>query len=303
MRKVSVDGLITTIAGDGQYNFSGDGGTATRANLNQPNSVAMDKSGNLYIADTLNFRIRKVSPTGVISTIAGNGVQGISGDGGPAIAAQLAFPEDVAVDTAGNLYIADYISVRRVSPAGIITTVVHGLNGVSAVRLDAAGNLYGADSGSNLVFEVSASGKISILAPKLSLNSPMGVAVGSDGTIYIADTYNQRILAVSPAGIATTVAGTGMQGYSGDGGPATAAELNYPVSLALDATGNLYFADTYQQCNPQGIACGYDHNRYRERYGWLHRRWRTSSSGRTEWARRLELGCRGGSLYCRRRQR
>jgi uncharacterized protein (TIGR03437 family) len=184
-----------------------------------------------------------VSPAGVITTVAGNGTGGVSGDGGPATAAQLAFPQGVAVDAAGNIFIADFLSIRRVSPAGIISTIIGHLADASAVVFDSAGNLYIADTDSNFVFQTSPAGKNFLIAPNTSLKLPGGVAVGSDGTVYIADTGNQRILAASTAGVVTTVAGTGTQGYSGDGGPATAAELNNPVGLTLDGAGNLYFAD------------------------------------------------------------
>jgi uncharacterized protein (TIGR03437 family) len=221
IRKVSPSGIISTAAGNGTRGFSGDDGPATSASLNQPSGVAVDAAGNLYIADYYNYRIRKVSPSGIISTAAGNGTQGFSGDGGPATSAALDVPEAVAVDAAGNLYIADstnYGRIRKVSPSGVISTV--------------AGNGRYAFSGDGGP------------ATSASLGFPEGVAVDAAGNLYIADSDNSRIRKVSPAGIITTVAGNGQRGYSGDGGPATSASLNVPWAVAADAAGNLYIADT-----------------------------------------------------------
>ena len=237
LRKVSLDGQISTIGGNGQFNFAGDGGQATRANLSAARSVALGQDGSLYIADTANFRVRKVSPAGAISTIAGTGVLGYTD-------LALAEPEGLAFDADGNLYIADDVDIREVSPDGSISTFFQGLNGASAVAVDGAGRLYVSDSLNNRVLKLFNSHVGVLVAPKENLNAPTGVAVGGNGTVFIADTNNQRILAVSPAGIVTTVAGTGVQGYSGDGGPATAAQLNYPVYVTVDPTGNLYFADS-----------------------------------------------------------
>src|SRR3989454_4287472 len=210
IRKVSASGIITTVAGGGTPGYSGDGGPAINAQLgnaflgNLPFGVAVDGAGNLFIADTNNNRIRKVSSDGIITTVAGNGSQGFSGDGGPAINAQLAGPNSVAVDSAGNLFILDFYNnrIRKVSSDGIITTI--------------AGNA--------------------------QLNHPQGIAVDSDGNLFIADTYNLRILKVSSDGIITTVAGNGTYGFSGDGGPAINARLS-PSGVAVDSAGNLFIAD------------------------------------------------------------
>jgi uncharacterized protein (TIGR03437 family) len=275
IRRVTPAGGITTVAGNGSGGFSGDGGPATSASLSDPFGVAVDAAGNLYIADTSNYRVRKVSPSGIISTVAGNGVEGFSGDGGPATSASLSDPFGVAVDAAGDLYIAHpyHHRVRKVSPSGIITTVAgNGSGGFSGdggpaaaaslneplgVAVDAAGNLYIADRNNYRVRKVSSSGIITTVAgnggymfsgdggpaTSASLAYPSGVAVDAAGNLYIADMDNHRIRKVAPAGAITTVAGKWQGGYSGDGGPATSASLAYPSGVAVDAAGNLYIAD------------------------------------------------------------
>jgi uncharacterized protein (TIGR03437 family) len=266
IRKVSPDGIITTVAGNGTQGFSGDGGPATAAELDGPTGVAVDGAGNLFIAD--NNRIRKVSASGAIATVAGDGAPGrfFFGDGGPATAAGLDLPTGVAMDGAGNLFIADVgnYRVRRVSPDGAITTVAG--NGVS-VAVDAGGNLFIADIGNHRIRRVSPDGIITTVAgtgtqgfsgdggPATSaeLNFPNAVAVDRERNLFIADGSNHRIRKVSPDGIITTVAGTGMPGSSGDGGPATSAGMS-PRSVAVDAAGNLFIADV----NNDQIGTGYD---------------------------------------------
>jgi uncharacterized protein (TIGR03437 family) len=268
IRKVS-NGVITTVAGIGGPGFSGDNGPATNAQLYFPDGVAVDSAGNLYIADTANQRIRKVT-NGVITTVAGNGTLGFSGDNGPATSAELNFPTGVAVDSAGNLYIPEpYNSrIRKVSN-GVITSVVGNsligdngpassaeLNFPEGVAVDAAGNLYIADDGNARIRKVS-NGVIATVAgngtpgfsgdngPATSaqLANPLGVAADSAGSVYIADRNNHRVRKVS-GGVITTVAGNGTPGFSGDNGPATSAELNYPEGVAVDSAGNVYIADT-----------------------------------------------------------
>jgi sugar lactone lactonase YvrE len=217
-------GVITTVAGNGTSAYSGDGGAATSAELQYPSGVAVDSAGNLYIADTSNFRIREMSAgTGIITTVAGDGTAGYSGDGGPATSAELYSPEGVAVDAAGDIYINDSSNgrIREVSAGtGIITTVAG--DGTAG---------YSGDGGA---------------ATSAELNYPSGVAVDGAGDIYIADSSNSRIREVSAGtGIITTIAGNGTAAYNGDVRAATSPELNYPDGVAIDGAGNLYIADTY----------------------------------------------------------
>lgn len=218
IRKVSVTGVISTVAGNGTEGYGGDGGPATSALLDRPTGVAVDASGNIYIADTLNNRIREVSE-GTITTIAGTGASKFSGDGGPAAAATLDQPAAVAVDSNGNVYIADTNNNRiREMIGGTINTVAG--NGVQS---------YSGDGG---------------LARAAALNSPTGVAVDAAFNIYIGDTGNQRVRMVSSTtGNITTIAGTGVAGFNGDG-PASAAELDGPSGVHADSSGTVYVADS-----------------------------------------------------------
>jgi uncharacterized protein (TIGR03437 family) len=224
VRKVATNGTITTVAGTGVLGFSGDGGPATIASLNGPFRVALDKAGNLYISDNGNYRVRKLALDGTITTVAGNGSASYSGDGGPATNAAIGAPGDLALDTAGNLFITspafvgDFSGnvIRKVTPGGLITTVAG--NGTAG---------YSGDGG---------------LATGAALNAPEGLAIDSAGNLFIADQVNQRIRKVSN-GIIATVAGNGTAGYSGDGGPAISAQLSGPAGISIDAAGNLYIAD------------------------------------------------------------
>ncbi len=220
-------GLITTVAGTGEYGFSGDGGPATQARLALPQGVFVDRAGNLYIADGVNFRVRRVDAvTGLITTVAGTGECGFSGDGGPATQALLCGPTGVFVDGSGHLYIADRWnnSIRRVDGAtGIITTV--------------AGT--GEHSG-DLAFNPSGDGGP---ATQARLAWPKGVFVDLDGHLYIADEFNIRRVD-GATGIITTVAGVKFD-FSGDGGPAAQAGLASPHGVFVDGSGHLYIADTY----------------------------------------------------------
>ena len=209
--------IITTVAGIGEYGFSGDGGPAVAAQLNSPYGVAADSDGNFYIADTSNRRIRMVDTAGNITTVAGTGESGFGGDGGPAVHAQLFSPYGVAVDGAYNLYIATGNRIRRVDTAGNIATLAGiGRRGFSG------------DGGP---------------AVQARLYFPSDVAVNDDGSLYIADTFNHRIRRVDTLGIITTIAGTGARGFSGDGGPAVRARLNWPRGVAVNGDGNVYIVE------------------------------------------------------------
>jgi sugar lactone lactonase YvrE len=270
-------GNISTVAGNGTAGYSGDNGLATAANLSVPEAVAVDSAGNIYIADTFNCVIRRVAAsTGYISTVAGNGTRGYSGDGGTATIAELYMPTGVAVDTAGNIYFADNQRIRKVTAStGIITTVAgSGIQGYSgdggpatraelnwpwAVAVDAAGNIYFTDTDNQRIRKVAVStGIITTVAgtgtagysgdggpaTSANLNSPFGIAVDAAGNIYIADYFNNRVRKVTAStGDISTVAGNGTQGFSGDGATATSAEMYYPTSVAVDTVGNLYIAD------------------------------------------------------------
>ena len=256
---------ITTVAG-GTGGFSGDGGSALSAGLSGPSGVAVDSAGNFYFADTFNNRIRKVS-NGVIETVAGNGTEGFSGDGGPATSAELSLPDNVAVDAEGNIYIVDYgnYCIRKVSN-GIITTLVGGpldskpaagveLTSPFSVAIDPDGNVFIADSGTNSILKYS-SGHVTVLAgtgtrgfsgdggPAVGaeLNGPGGLALDSSGNLYVADAGNNRIREIS-GGAIKTVAGNGTKGFNGDDVPAASAEFDGLSGIAVDSTGKIYITD------------------------------------------------------------
>ena len=273
IRKVDAAGTITTVAGTGiQSNgVARDGEPANNAELSYPWALALDTSRNLYIADSGNHLVRRVDAAGTITTIAGTGGWGFSGDGRSAVNAQLAHPEGIALDASGNLYIADTHNhrVRRVDVAGTITTIAgtggrgfsgDGRSAVNAqldypqgVALDASGNLYIADAGNHRVRRVDVAGTISTIAgtgdPGFSgdggpavnaqLARPKKVALDTSGNLYIADTDNHRIRRVDAAGTITTIGG-GNWGASGDCGPASAAEFEYPEDVAVDHQGALF---------------------------------------------------------------
>src|SRR5213593_4687735 len=272
IRVVTPDAIIYTVAGDGTAGFGGDGGPATSAQLNYPVAVSVDRSGNLFIADRHNNRIRMVNTAGMISTVTGAS-GGFGGDGGPATSARIWDPRGVAVDNAGNVFIADSGNnrIRIINTAGIITTVAGTTPGFSGdggaarsaqlglpvdVAVDGGGNLFIADRGNYRVRQVNSAGVMTSVAGigddggsalAAQLNYPDMSVVDSAGNLIIAETDNQRIRKVTPSGTITTIAGNGSWGFSGDGGPATSAQLNYPGTVTVDATGNVYIADTRNQ--------------------------------------------------------
>ena len=218
--KVSATGLFTTLAGNGLASYSGDGAAAAAAQFNGPSGVAAGPSGAIYIADTVNQRVRGVAPGGIVSTLSGSGVAGFNGESVLPRTALLNNPLGMAADTLGNWFVADTVNsrVREAQAGGNLVTIAGNGNA----------SYYG-DGGP---------------ATRGSVNRPEGVAVDSRGNVYIADTLDQAVRMVTPSGVITTLAGNGSRGYSGDGGPANQARLNEPRGVAVDASGNVYVADT-----------------------------------------------------------
>jgi streptogramin lyase len=274
-------GIITKVAGTFWSGYNGDNIDATWARLYYPFGVHVDSSHNTYIADTYNHRIRKVDgKTGIITTVAGTGSKGFSGDGGPATSARLRYPFNLFLDTVGNIYIADTYNyrIRKVDAATkIITTVVgdgsakfKGDGGLATdasimksydVAVDSAGNIFIADTHSHAIRKVDATtGIINTvvgqggsagfsgdggLATDAKLNSPTGVYVDAAGNIYVVDTKNDLIRKVdATTNIINSVAGNGTPGFSGDGGLATLAQLDYPEAAWVDSGGNMFVVDT-----------------------------------------------------------
>lgn len=263
--------IITTVAGNGVAGYSGDGGPATAAHLQFPTSVSKDPFGNIYFSDRNNNCIRKIDASGIISTIAGTGVFGYSGDGGPATLAQIGSPYGIAVDNARNVYFSDYSRLRKVDSSGIITTIAGtGTTGYSGdggpatnanisiswgVLVDGIGNIY--FSQTSCVRKIDTAGIITTYAgtgisgysgdggpaTAAQLHIRAELALDNTGNLFIADEQNNRIRKVNTAGIITTIVGTGVDGYTGDGGPATAADISRPVGLIIDGNGNLYFSN------------------------------------------------------------
>jgi hypothetical protein len=236
-------GTIITVAGTGTQGYSGDGGPATAAELNAPAGVAVDTAGNLFIADFRNHRLRKLSPDGTITTVAGKGgvggpEGGFSGDGGPARDAQLNLPLYLAFDGAGNLFITDYGNnrVRRIGVDGIISTVA-GKGPSGEFR-----GTYSGDGG---------------LATKASLNGPLGPATDAAGNLFIADALNYRVRKVGLDGTITTVAGNGVHSNPRDGSLANKTQLGTPNGLARDGAGNLFISDQFNhqvyKVGPDGL--------------------------------------------------
>ena len=277
IRKVDTNGVITTVAGNGIYDYSGDGGAATNASLKNPIGVALDAWGNLFIADQNNFRIRKVDTSGVITTVAGTGSIGFSGDGGSATNAKLSSVTGVAVDAFGNCFISDSLNnrIRKIDTNDIISTVVGtgslGFSGdggaatnatifsPQAIAFDSVGDIFIVDSGNQRIHRLNTNGVISTVAgngsPAFSgdggaatnanLRSPQAIGVDSTGNVFIADSQNYRVRKVGINGIITTVAGNGILGFAGDGSSANNASLSSPRGLTMDGLGNVFISDTF----------------------------------------------------------
>ncbi len=302
MRKIDLNGNISTIAGTGVAGYNGDNIPGTQAQLNTPWRVTIDPAGNLYIAEEGNNRIRKLSTNGIITTVAGNGTRGYSGDGGPATSAALRGPEQAELDVFGNLYIADTYNnvIRKVDTSGIITTIagtgygegtsgeVGGYSGDGgpatkaelffpvSIALDPAGDLWISDQENSVIREVNTAGIINTVAgnyfslantggdcpttTQATFNVPAGIARDAAGNIYVTDYCNNMLRVLLTDGTVHIVAGNGIDGASGDGGPATSAELSSPRQVAVGTFGEVYIADTYnnkiRKLTPTAITLG-----------------------------------------------
>lgn len=279
---------ISTRVGNGTPGYSGDGGPAENALVNWPRDVALDADGSLYITDTNNHRIRRVGTNGIITRVAGTGSSGYSGDGGPALCAQLAAPRGIAIGADGYLYVSDTENhcVRRIDPDGRITAIAgtgapgYGGDGgpavaaqlswPSAIAVGGDGSIYVADTGNHRIRWVSRGGVINTRAGTgdagydgdgrpgacARLSAPRGLAVGPDGSLYIGDTENHRVRRVALDGAISTVAGNGQAGYSGEAGAAVEAELSFPRGVAVGPDGSLFIADcgnsVIRQVRPDG---------------------------------------------------
>ena len=269
--------MISTIAGNGTSGYFGDGGQATAAQINTYGDLVVDGMGNILLADEFNNRVRKISTTGIITTIAGTGVAGFSGDGGPATDAKFNNPHSIAIDSIGNIYIGDKNNyrIRKIDNTGTVSTVVGVGAGVEGgdggpasaahigytygLAIDFAGNMYTCD-GAGTVRKITTDGIIHAFAGMLGaggysgdggpatdalLNNARGIDVDHAGNVYIAEQQNSCVRKVNTAGIISTIAGTGTMGTSPDGIPATSAMLEHPEDVAVDALGNIYIADYY----------------------------------------------------------
>ena len=281
-RKIDTNGIITTVAGTGAAGYNGDGIPATSAQLYVPNDISIDSSGNLFIADGGNNRIRKIDiATGLMSTVVGTGVLGYSGDGGNATFAMVNDPQCVCFDKFGNMYIGDYGNARgrKVTPSGIISTFVGigivgysgdgsladtgKIGGIGDIFTDTFGNIYLSDNVISRVFKIDALGIISTIAgtstgylyngDEIAATTanidPYNIAMDDSGQLFIAEYHNYRVRKIDGSGIIHTIAGNGVSGTSGNNGPATNAEFGKPNGLAFDKCGNLYIPDA-EPVNP-----------------------------------------------------
>ena len=275
IRMVNTAGIITTIAGTGVRGYNGDSIPATDAELNDPAGITTDASGEVYFCDRGNNRVRKIDATGIITTIAGNGNSGFSGDGGPATAAEFNGVGFIKLDVIGNIYLTDPFNnrIRMVSTDGMLHTIAGsgamvdsgdggaataaGLRAPHGIDLDGMGNIYFVEYYGNIVRKINALGIITTVAgndtvgnrgdggpaTKAELHFPVDIVLGSDGSFYVSDAENGEVRKVTPDGQINTIAGNGHYGFSGDGGDPTLAEFAGPTGLAIDQSGSLYISD------------------------------------------------------------
>ena len=289
IRKVTTDGIIQTIAGNGAVGYGGDGNAAVDALMRYPCGLTFDKSGNLYVAESGSHAIRKIAPDGTITTVAGFGYAGFSGDDSNAVDARIQLPTDVAFDSSGNMLIADYGNhrIRKVDTSGKITTIAGtGSSGFLgdgaeatkaqfsspiALTLDKSNNIYVSDYFNHRIRRISSSGTITTYAgsdksgfagdgsaaTSAQLFHPRGITIDSDGNLYLADLFNKRIRRIVSSGTISTLAGNGIFQFGGEGGSARNAQMNQPSGAAYDPQGNLFIVDTanhrVRKVNPDGV--------------------------------------------------
>lgn len=276
IRKIGPTGNVTTLAGNGKQGFAdGTGGAFGTAEFFEPLSVAVDSHGYVYVADCMNNRVRKIAPDGTVTTLAGNGTQGhVDGSGGPNGTAELTCPTAVAVDASGNVFDVDWNSVRKIDPAGNVTTIagspkagyadgpgaVAEFNNLSGIAIDASGNIYVGDGENERIRKIDPQGNVTTLAGNgiagfadgtggpsgtAEFDYPRGVAVDGHGNVYVADTNNYRVRKIDTSGNVSTFAGNGVQGYvDGSLGPSGTAEFYGPTDVAISSQGALYIADS-----------------------------------------------------------
>ena len=290
IRKIDPNGIITTVVGTGVPGYSGDGGPAVNAQTSGPADIAFDVNGNMYFSEFENCRIRKVDVNGIITTFAGTGNTMISGDGGPAISAEIGYPDGIAFDAFGNLYIAqgNVGCVRKIDPSGIISTIAgvpyvtnfngNGIPAISAnlnfpidVAIDVNGNIFISEFQGDRIRKIESNGIIKtfagtglhayngdgIAADLANINHPMGIELDAQGNLYILEREGHRIRKVGGNGLISTICGDGVSGYGGDNGPASLARISWPYGVTLDQMGNLYFSDVanyrIRKITPEGV--------------------------------------------------